>query len=167
MAKQWFSHNLNRMWLLQRLVPVYKLFKPAEFGPRISSGARAQSSSEGRIKLNISSFDGCWSNFSWLALCSLLWWRVNRILYLLCWNVIICSLFHDDPRSWESSASYQAQQRWEINLYGFRKLQKFVLKSATSGSVSNRRRVINSPDYQAQKLFKMPSWSGLLPRQVY
>ena len=65
MAKQLFSLNLSRMRLLQRLVPVPELFKPAVFGPRFSSEARAQSSSEGiklnrvRIKLNIPFFDGC------------------------------------------------------------------------------------------------------------
>ena len=180
---------------------VRELFKPAEFGPRFSSGARAQSFSKGRIKVNIPLINGCWLVIlstliadllhvlfqvnscevicikacgfdflwiiSWLAFCSLFWWRVNRIFYLLCWNVIVCSLFHDASRSWESSACYQAQQRWEINLCSLKKLQNFVLKSATSGSVSNHRRVINSLDYQAQKLFRMPSWSGLLPRQVY
>ena len=59
MAKQWFSLNLSRMRLLQRLVPVRELFKPAEFDSRFSSGARAQSFSKGiklnrvRMKLNI------------------------------------------------------------------------------------------------------------------
>ena len=60
MAKQWFPLNLSRMRLIQRLVPVYELFKPVEFGWGFSSGARTQSSSEGRIKLNIPFLDGCW-----------------------------------------------------------------------------------------------------------
>ena len=51
MANQWFFLNLSRMRLLQRLVPDRELFKPAEFGSKFSSGARAQSSSEA-IKLN-------------------------------------------------------------------------------------------------------------------
>ena len=57
--KQWFFLNLSRMRLIQSLVPVRELFKPAEFGSRFSSGARAQCSPEGinfnrvRIKLNI------------------------------------------------------------------------------------------------------------------
>ena len=58
-TKQWFFLNLSRMRLIQRLVQVRELFKPAEFGSRFPSGASAQSSSEGikmnriRIKLNI------------------------------------------------------------------------------------------------------------------
>ena len=62
MAKQWFFLNLGRMRLHQRLVPVCKLIKPAEFGSRFSSWARAQSSFEGiklnrvRMKLNILSY---------------------------------------------------------------------------------------------------------------
>ena len=82
MVKQWFFLNLSRMRLLQGLVPVRKLFKPAEFGSRFSSGARAQSSSEGiklnrvRMKLNIPIY--CWllSNYiiwiydSWYNSCS-------------------------------------------------------------------------------------------------
>ena len=76
MVKQWLPLNLSRMRLLQRLVPVHELFKPVEFGPRFSPGARAQSSSEGRIKLNIPYRDGCWiimlfERFdSWFATCS-------------------------------------------------------------------------------------------------
>ena len=71
MAKQWFSLNLSRMRLLQRLVPVRELFKPAEFGSRFSSGARAQSSSEGlklngvRIKLNVN--HTIWIFNGWVA----------------------------------------------------------------------------------------------------
>ena len=60
MAKQWFSFNLSRMRLLQRLVLFRELFKPVEFGSRFFSGARTQSSSEGRLKLNILFLDGCW-----------------------------------------------------------------------------------------------------------
>ena len=37
-----------------------ELFKSADFGSRFSSGLKSQSSSEGRIKLNIPFFDGCW-----------------------------------------------------------------------------------------------------------
>ena len=72
MAKQWFSLNLSRMWLLQRLAPVHELFKPAEFGSIFSAGARTQSSSEGiklnrvRIKLNIP-FD------RWLLINHIIW----------------------------------------------------------------------------------------------
>ena len=72
MAKQWFFLNLSRMRLLQKLVPVRELFKPAEVGLRFSSGATARSSSEGiklhraRIKLDI-------PFYQWLLISHIIW----------------------------------------------------------------------------------------------
>ena len=53
-AKQWF--NLSSVTLLQRLVPnssCSRVLQASGFGSWFSSGAKTQSSSEGRIKLNI------------------------------------------------------------------------------------------------------------------
>ena len=44
---------------LCQTLPVRELFKRAEFGSRLSSGVRTQSSSEGRTKLNIPFLGGC------------------------------------------------------------------------------------------------------------
>ena len=80
---KWPSNDFSLTWAdcdssrdLCQTPPVRELFKPAEFGSRFSSEDRTQSSSEGRIKLNIA--DGCWLSASseyvacWLIKCSAL-----------------------------------------------------------------------------------------------
>ena len=55
-AKQWFPLNLSSVTLIQRLVPnssCSRVLQASGFGSWFSSGAKTQSSSEGRIKLNI------------------------------------------------------------------------------------------------------------------
>ena len=60
------SSDLSLIWAerdsfrdLCQIRPVRELFKPAEFGPRFSSGDGIHSSSKGRKMLNIPFFNGC------------------------------------------------------------------------------------------------------------
>ena len=64
---KWPSSDFSLLWAecdfsrdLCQTPPVRELFKPVEFGSRFSSGARAQSSSEGRTKWNVPFLDGYW-----------------------------------------------------------------------------------------------------------
>ena len=63
---KWPSSDLSLTWAewassrdLFQTPPVRELAKPAQFGSRLSSGARMESSSEGRLKSNIPFLDGC------------------------------------------------------------------------------------------------------------
>ena len=64
---KWPSSDLSLTWAewassrdLFQTPPVREFTKPAEFGSRFSSGARTESSSEGRIKSYTPFFNSCW-----------------------------------------------------------------------------------------------------------
>ena len=183
----WQSNDLSLIWAawlssrdLWQTPPVRELFKPAEFGSRFLSGAKAQSSWEGWIKLNISLFDGCWVAVSsefigcWFNICSdpfkISSWVSGLLLVVEgCWMLSSewCFALLDGRELLEASSilvvfsvifyvknlpkflAARLNSVGNLISMAWKSFEKFLLVSATQGSVSNCGDDIGSPSYRA------------------